>query len=111
MACSETGSSVPQSGTKPWQQPSVTPLRMLPPLLLLLLLAGAVRVTGRLRLSLVLVLLVLASLVWQPTDAFYARLLPALQAAGLPVGSSRSTWPASEFCRSVVNQLVLHYSV
>lgn len=33
----------------------------------------------------------------RPTDAFYARLLPALQAAGLPVGSARSSWPASKF--------------
>jgi PI-3-kinase-related kinase SMG-1 len=32
----------------------------------------------------------------RPTDAFYARLLPALQAAGLPVGSARSSWPASK---------------
>lgn len=66
MACSETGSSAPQSGTKPWQQQSETLRLMLPRLVLLLLLAEAVRVTGRLRLSLVLVLLVLASLVWQP---------------------------------------------
>lgn len=34
----------------------------------------------------------------RPTDAFYARLLPALQAAGLPVGSARSSWPASKWC-------------
>lgn len=34
----------------------------------------------------------------RPTDAFYARLLPALQAAGLPVGSARSSWPASKSC-------------
>lgn len=32
----------------------------------------------------------------RPPDAFYARLLPALQAAGLPVGSARSSWPASK---------------
>jgi PI-3-kinase-related kinase SMG-1 len=35
----------------------------------------------------------------RPADAFYARLLPALQAAGVSVGAPRSSWPAGEcFC-------------
>lgn len=70
--------------------------------------AGAADAAATATAAVPLPLIVAAS---RPTDAFYARLLPALQAAGLPVGSSRSTWPASEFCRSVANQPVLHYSV
>eukprot|EP00879_Flechtneria_rotunda_P006639 GHRR01006978.1.p1 GENE.GHRR01006978.1~~GHRR01006978.1.p1 ORF type:complete len:1878 (+),score=874.03 GHRR01006978.1:131-5635(+) len=31
----------------------------------------------------------------RPADAFYARLLPALQAAGVPVGAPRSSWPSA----------------
>jgi PI-3-kinase-related kinase SMG-1 len=49
-----------------------------------------------------LLLIVVAS---KPTDAFYARLLPALQAAGLPVGSARSSWPASK-CRYSLSHLM-----
>jgi PI-3-kinase-related kinase SMG-1 len=30
----------------------------------------------------------------RPADAFYARLLPALQAAGVSVGAPRSSWPS-----------------
>jgi hypothetical protein len=49
----------------------------------------------------------------RPTDAFYARLLPALQAAGLPVGSARSSWPASKCavcccCSLHDDRLLLH---
>lgn len=32
----------------------------------------------------------------RPVDAFYARLLPALQAAGVPVGAPRKSWPVGE---------------
>jgi hypothetical protein len=48
----------------------------------------------------------------RPTDAFYARLLPALQAAGLPVGSARTSWPASKYaiccCSMHCNCLLLN---
>jgi PI-3-kinase-related kinase SMG-1 len=54
---------------------------------------GAAQDGGSSNSSVPLPLIVAAS---RPPDAFYARLLPALQAAGLPVGSSRSSWPASK---------------
>lgn len=41
----------------------------------------------------------------RPVDAFYARLLPALQAAGVPVGAPRSSWPAGGLLLRLHEQL------
>ena len=35
----------------------------------------------------------------RPADAFYARLLPALQHAGLPAGVARTKWPSGKFLK------------
>jgi PI-3-kinase-related kinase SMG-1 len=43
----------------------------------------------------------------RPADAFYARLLPALQAAGVSVGAPRSSWPAGKSGCDPANALVL----
>lgn len=43
----------------------------------------------------------------RPADAFYARLLPALQAAGVPVGAPRSSWPAGEVAGTGADTLPL----
>ncbi|KAF6252070.1 hypothetical protein COO60DRAFT_1628668 [Scenedesmus sp. NREL 46B-D3] len=36
----------------------------------------------------------------RPADAFYARLLPALQSAGVSVGAARSSWPAARVTKA-----------
>eukprot|EP00775_Hariotina_reticulata_P008457 gene8457-8641_t len=53
--------------------------------------AGAAADSGKEKGGVLLPLMVAAA---RPADAFYARLLPALQAAGVAVGAPRHSWPA-----------------